>query len=87
MNTTMYKHLLARGLNPSFYHCWLTDTQLTVPLFSFDRAMRGLQVYTPDAPKQAKNPKEARYFTRTFGGKQLVWGSEIKPERVDRVLN
>lgn len=85
--TNLYQHLLTRGLNPGSYHCWLSDTQMTVPLFGFDRALRGLQVYTPNAPKHDANPKACRYFTRAFGGKQLVWGSEIKPERVDRLLN
>lgn len=83
----MKQHLLERGFDSDKYCCWLSDTQMTVPLYSFDRAMRGLQVYTPNAEKQTPNPKDARYFTRTFGGKQLVWGTEIRPIRVDRILN
>lgn len=66
---------------------WLSPMRMTVPLFSFDRALRGVQVYTPDAPKKHPNPKECRYFTRAFGGKQLVWGTEIIPERTDRIFN
>lgn len=83
----MKQQLLDRGFDHERYHCWLSETQMTVPLFGFDRQLHGVQVYTPDAPKQTSNPKDARYFTRAFGGKQLVWGTEIEPIRVDRILN
>lgn len=83
----MRQHLLSRGFDPDKYHCWLSENQMTVPLYSFDRAMRGLQVYTPKAPKKDSNPKACRYFTRAFGNKQLVWGTEIIPVRADRLFN
>lgn len=85
--TTLLQHLTNRHWNPEKHFAWLSPNQMTVPLFSFDRAMRGVQVYTPDAPKKDRNPKECRYFTRVFGGKQLVWGTEIIPKRDDRILN
>lgn len=88
MNETMLlPHLLSRHWNPEKHSGWLSPNQLTVPLYSFDRALRGVQVYTPEAPKKDPNPKACRYFTRVFGGKQLVWGTEIIPERDDRILN
>lgn len=84
----MREHLLSRKFDVAKHPLSVvTDKQLTVPLYGFDRMMRGVQVYTPDAPKKDPNPKACRYFTRVFGGKQLVWGTEIIPKRDDRILN
>lgn len=79
MTTTITSHLLERGYDLARYPTsWVTDTQLTVPLFDFDGKLKGYQTYTPDAPKKTKNPKEAKYFTRMMGHGQLVWGLEFE---------
>lgn len=81
MATPMETHLAARGYDVSRYPTsWVTDTQLTVPLFDFDGKLKGYQTYTPAAPKKAKNPHDARYFTRMNGNKQLVFGTELELE-------
>lgn len=78
MKTAMEQHLRERGYDVSRYQTqWLTDNQLTVPLFDFDGKLKGYQTYTKDAPKKTKNPKESRYFTRMNGNLQLVWGLEL----------
>lgn len=81
MSTTMHEHLTSRGYDLARYPTsWLTDTQLTVPLFDFAGKLKGYQTYTPDASKKTKNPKEAKYFTRMMGHGQLVWGTELELE-------
>lgn len=81
MTLTMQHHLMTRGYDLSRYPTsWLSDTQLTVPLFDFDGKLKGYQTYTPDAPKKTTNPKEAKYFTRMMGHGQLVWGTELELE-------
>ncbi len=85
MNLT--EHLLERHYDVNRYPTnWLTETSLTVPLFGFDYKLHGYQVYTPDAPKKTKNPKEARYFTRLLGNVG-VFGLEIRTETWSRILN
>lgn len=77
----MTEHLASRHYDLSRYATqWLTETELTVPLFDFGQKLKGYQVYTPSAPKQAKNPKEAKYFTRMYGNTQGVWGTELELE-------
>lgn len=56
---------------------WLTDAQLTVPLFDFGGHLKGYQAYSPLASKKSDNPKEQRYFTRMSGNGQAVWGLEL----------
>lgn len=81
MTTPMEAHLASRGYDLARYPTsWVTDTQLTVPLFDFAGRLKGYQTYTPDAPKKTKNPKEAKYFTRMNGNSQLVWGNELELE-------
>lgn len=80
MKGTLVEHLASRGYDVARYKTqWLTDTELTVPLFDFDGKLKGYQTYKPDAPKAAANPKDARYFTRGLG-RQLVWGLELAVE-------
>lgn len=75
--TTLTEHLLDRHYDLNRYPTqWVTETTLTVPLFGFNHALVGYQVYTPNAPKKAANPKEAKYFTR-LNGKVGVFGLEI----------
>lgn len=81
MTTTMASHLLERGYDLTRYPTsWVTDTQLTVPLFDFSGKLKGYQTYTPGAPKTAKNPHDAKYFTRMMGHGQLCWGTELELE-------
>lgn len=82
MTTPMETHLASRGYDLARYPTsWVTDTQLTVPLFDFAGRLKGYQTYTPDAPKKTKNPKEAKYFTRMMGsGQSAVWGTELELE-------
>lgn len=94
MTTTMASHLLERGYDLARYPTsWVTDTQLTVPLFDFDGKLKGYQTYTPGAPKKTKNPHDAKYFTRMMGHGQLVFGTElgleIRPQQTNnhRILN
>lgn len=94
MTTPMEAHLAARGYDLARYPTsWVTDTQLTVPLFDFDGKLKGYQTYTPDAPKKpaTKNPKDAKYFTRMMGHGQLVWGLECEIigsiQQNNRILN
>lgn len=90
MTTPMEAHLAERGYDLSRYPTsWVTDTQLTVPLFDFDGKLKGYQTYTPGAPKKSKskNPKDAKYFTRMNGNKQLVWATELELEIRSQQIN
>lgn len=93
MTTPMETHLAERGYDLSRYPTsWVTDTQLTVPLFDFAGKLKGYQTYTPDAPKKpvTKNPKDAKYFTRMMGHGQLCWGLELEINNQqinNRILN
>lgn len=73
----MLDHLLSRGYDYRLYPTqWISGDQLTVPLFDLSNKLKGMQTYTRDAPKKTKNPADARYFTRSFGG-QPLWGREV----------
>ena len=74
----MQQHLAERHYDLWRYPTsWLTEDQLTVPLFDFGGRLKGYQVYSPQHPKQSDNPKEQRYFTRMCGNGQAVWGLEL----------
>lgn len=90
MTTPMEAHLAERGYDLSRYPTsWVTDTQLTVPLFDFAGKLKGYQTYTPAAPKKpaTKNPHDAKYFTRMMGHGQLVWGTELELEINNQWIN
>lgn len=77
----MQQHLAERRYDLFRYPTqWVTEDQLTVPLFDFGGKLKGYQVYSPLLPKQSDNPKEQRYFTRMCGNGQAVWGLELPVE-------
>jgi hypothetical protein len=73
----MRDHLLLRGLDPSLYRVWLSDTCATFPLWGFDGRLRGFQQYRPSAPKKSERPSEGRYFT--WSSAPSVWGLDTLP--------
>lgn len=74
----MRDHLLSRGLDPSLYRVWLSDTCATFPLWGFDGRLRGFQQYRPSAPKKSERPSEGRYFT--WSSIPCLWGLELLPK-------
>ena len=74
----MLEHLRSRHYDPERYYTqWIDTDSLTIPLFDFAGRLRGMQVYTPSYPKQDKNPKLCRYFTRCYSKTQCLWGTEL----------
>lgn len=64
----MKKHLASRGMLHK--DVIITEQHCTVLLWNLSGQLTGYQVYTPNAPKQAKIPRDARYFTKGKG----IWG-------------
>lgn len=60
---TMLDHLKSRGMNPDIYNLGYNCKTVSLPLYDFSGKQVGYQNYIPFAPKQHKNPREARYFT------------------------
>ncbi len=71
-------HLAARGCHPGKYRLSVGEGVAVFPLWNFGGQLKGYQQYRPFAPKQTNNPKEARYFTRSF--EPCLWGLEYLPE-------
>ncbi len=71
------QHLILRGADPRKYRMSATDDVAVFPLWNFGGQLKGYQQYRPFAPKQSNNPKEARYFTRSF--EPCLWGLEYLP--------
>jgi len=73
----MSLHLAERYFNPNFYSgVSVTDDELTVMLWNLSGQMCGYQIYNPNKPKKAKEPRDAKYFTHVTKGKDAVWGTE-----------
>ena len=70
-------HLANRGCHASKYRLSVGDGVAVFPLWNFGGQLKGYQQYRPFAPKQTNNPKEARYFTRSF--EPCLWGLEYLP--------
>lgn len=70
-------HLISRGCDPRKYRMAVTAGVAVFPLWNFGGKLKGYQQYRPFAPKQSNNPKEARYFTRSF--EPCLWGLEYLP--------
>lgn len=68
-------HLLARGFDADHLRVVLAPGVATFYLWGFDGRLRGYQHYKPHAEKNCKNPKDARYFTRTT--RPCLWGLSI----------
>lgn len=71
-------HLLSRGFDADRLRVVLGSGVATFYLWGFDGRLRGYQHYKPHAEKNCKNPKDARYFTRTT--RPCLWGLEYLPE-------
>lgn len=76
-NTELLLHLASRGCDASKYQVYLGEGVAVFPLWNFGGRLKGYQQYRPFAPKQTNNPKEARYFTRSF--EPCLWGLEYLP--------
>lgn len=70
-------HLLSRGFDADRLRVVLGSGVATFYLWGFDGRLRGYQHYKPHAEKNCKNPKDARYFTRTT--RPCLWGLEYLP--------
>jgi hypothetical protein len=75
-NEDMLKHLSSRRW--AGHNVWLTEDAAVFPLWNFAGQLKGYQQYRPFADKLCNNPKEARYFTRTF--EPCLWGLEYLPK-------
>ncbi|WKW35288.1 hypothetical protein [Escherichia phage M01] len=76
-------HLLSRGFDADRLRVVLGSGVATFYLWGFDGRLRGYQHYKPHAEKNCKNPKDARYFTRTT--RPCLWGLEYLPRKRDRI--
>lgn len=70
-------HLATRGCHAGKYRLSVGEGVAVFPLWNFGGQLKGYQQYRPFAPKQTNNPKEARYFTRSF--EPCLWGLEYLP--------
>lgn len=70
-------HLAERGCDVRSYRLSVANGVAVFPLWNFGGKLKGYQQYRPFAPKQTNNPKEARYFTRSF--EPCLWGLEYLP--------
>ncbi|HCI4072937.1 TPA: toprim domain-containing protein [Salmonella enterica subsp. enterica serovar Infantis] len=70
-------HLAERGCDVRQYRLSVAGGVAVFPLWNFGGKLKGYQQYRPFAPKKTNNPKEARYFTRSF--EPCLWGLEYLP--------
>ncbi|AQT25257.1 DNA primase [Providencia phage vB_PreS_PR1] len=56
----------------------LDNNKATFPLFATDGRFVGFQVFSPDSPKKADKPSNARYFT--WSSEPALWGLDTVPQ-------
>lgn len=76
----LIEHLYNRGCTDKF-RIFLGEETATFLLWNFAGQLKGYQRYTPNAPKNHKNPKEARYFTRS--SEPCLWGLDHLPKNIN----